>query len=48
MARDTLSGPAPMYVSVVHKDKEKGKEKGKLKGKWKDKDKGPPRTLMQM
>ena len=44
MARDTLSGPAPMDVSAVHKGSGKGKgkdtgKKGNDKGKLKDNDK---------
>ena len=42
MARDTLTGPAPIDVSAVCKGKakgQKGKGKGKGKGKEKEKDK---------
>ena len=44
MARDTLTGPAPMDIGAIHKGKGKGKRKkgeGKSKGKGKNKDKDP-------
>ena len=38
MARDTLTGPAPMDVSAVYKGKGEGKGKGKNKEKDEEKD----------
>ena len=41
MARDTLTGPAPMDVSAVYKGNGKGKgKKSKCKGKGKSKEEG--------
>ena len=44
MARDTLTGPAPMDIGAIYKGKGKGKGKkgkGRSKGKGKNKDKDP-------